>query len=880
MKLHLLLVLFATTTALAAGPVLKVIRSGGAGLGLLKNGGFEVAEQLKPAFWQAAPQGCQLAPGEGRNRSQALRCENPTGKGWFGCSATIQLNRSSLAPLVVRGWSKAENVAGGADSDYSLYVDLVYTDGTPLWGQSASFRCGTHDWERRELMILPEKPVKTATLHCLFRNHAGRVWFDDVELEEVKAEAGTALFQGVPVEVVRPAAGPARSWTSFFKERQDAEEVRQWAGLESGFAWPSLFLVRDVQTNSDFFAFENGACPELGLKLEADCERRGGALDFRGRISDTSGRDRAITLVFACPRRGAGSRWGDDLRRQRVVQGQGDFANQISVRCGAGAMSLYPMGGVWNERNGLALAIDMAQPAQYRIGYQAGLQLLYLAYDFGLVKETERFPGGADFRFALYPFDSRWGFRAAWQKLMELYPSYFLVRSKDQGIWMPFTDVSRVQDWQDFGFRYHEGNNTVPWDDEHGILSFRYTEPMTWWMPMKKELARTPAEAGRIRDELLQGRNDSQRRLAEVTRTAAMFDETGQPGLRFLDTPWCNGAVWSLNPNPFLVPPAGEGTAVNPPQAESPAFNAATVHWNEAIKEQLYGPKAKGQLDGEYLDSLEGYVTAELNFRRDHFRQTTVPLTFSSDTRQPALFKGLAVFEFTKWMSEDVHRLGKLMFANGVPYRFSILCPWLDVLGTETDWLQGGKYRPASLVQMDLWRSLSGAKPYLLLMNTDYDKFTPDLVEKYFQRCLFYGMWPGFFSHDAADNPYWQNPKWYNRDRPSFKRYIPLVKRVAEAGWQPLTYASIGNPGIQAERFGPAADGTVFLTVFNDTAEAQEGRLVVEAGRLGFSASPPTVRELLSAQNQPWSQDGWLIRLQSQETKVFAMTGEAPVSVR
>jgi hypothetical protein len=54
---------------------------------------------------------------------------------------------------------------------------------------------------------------------------------------------------------------------------------------------------------------------------------------------------------------------------------------------------------------------------------------------------------------------------------------------------------------------------------------------------------------------------------------------------------------------------------------------------------------------------------------------------------------------------------------------------------------------------MDLLRSMSGAKPYLLLMNTDYDRFTPDLVEKYFQRCLFYGMWPGFFSHNAADRP-------------------------------------------------------------------------------------------------------------------------------
>ena len=98
----------------------------------------------------------------------------------------------------MRGWSKAQNVSGGADSGYSLYVDLIYADGTPLWGQTGNFRCGTHDWEQREFVILPDKPVKTLTLHCLFRGHAGKVWFDDVRLE-VKAEDGAVLFQGVPV---------------------------------------------------------------------------------------------------------------------------------------------------------------------------------------------------------------------------------------------------------------------------------------------------------------------------------------------------------------------------------------------------------------------------------------------------------------------------------------------------------------------------------------------------------------------------------------------------------------------------------------------------------------------------------------------------------
>ena len=273
-------------------------------------------------------------------------------------------------------------------------------------------------------------------------------------------------------------------------------------------------------------------------------------------------------------------------------------------------------------------------------------------------------------------------------------------------------------------------------------------------------------------------------------------------------------------------------------------------------------------MDGEYLDSLEGYVTADLNFRREQFRYTTVPLTFDPETKQPALFKGLAVFEFTRWFSEEVHGLGKLTFANGVPYRFTYLCPWLDVLGTETDWVRLGKYHPPSDEQMDLWRTMSGSKPYLLLMNTDYDVFTSDMVERYFERSLFYGMFPGMFSHNAADNPYWQNPKWYNRDRPLFKKYLPLVKRVAEAGWQAVTDAECDNAQVLVERFGTESAGTLFFTLFNDTQFRQAGRLRIDSRALGLK-EPLRAKELIS--DRPCDLSSEPIELEPQQAKVITV---------
>ncbi|MFO1498942.1 MAG: hypothetical protein U1G07_11220 [Verrucomicrobiota bacterium] len=834
----------------------RVVREMGQSTNLLRNAAFEESQGKALNGWSSAPQGMRLAPGEGRSGSVGLACEASEERGWYGASQMLALDRAAVAPLIVSGWSKAVDVTGGADSGYSLYVDLTYADGTTLWGRTAHFRTGTHDWERRELVILPEKPVRRLTLNCLLRGHAGKVWFDDLAVTEAAAPAGNIFFQGAPVSV---AAVSGRGGTQVVS-RSTGDGLKldlaggrvaslQVNGRELAGQAPSGFLARDVGANSDVHAFVDDHCPELSLQVQAKVTSFRNHLSVEGRVRDTSGRDRAILLGFALPIQAHGWTWSDDIRQTRPITGTSEFADVVTVNAGStGTQSTYPLAAIHDDRSGLALAIDMGSPAQFRLVYHAGTRQFLILYDFGLVQETKRFPSAADFRFVLYAFDPQWGFRAAFQKLTEIFPEYFEVRSRDQGIWMPFTAVSRVEGWADFGFRYHEGSNSLRFDDEHGILSFRYTEPMTWWMKMAPEVPRQEANALRIRDEYAASGRGNERQMAEATRVAAMHDGEGRPALIFRNEPWANGAVWSLNPNPWLP-------------AEP---NAATVHWNPTIREALYGPEAKGTLDGEYLDSLEGYVTAELNFRREHFIHTTVPLTFDSGTHQPALAKGLAVFEFTRWISEDLHRLHKLCFANGVPYRFGFLCPWLDVLGTETDWLSGGVYRPVSHRQLALWRTLSGGKPYLLLMNTDYDRLGSELVERYFARSLFYGMFPSMFSHNASENPYWQNPKWYNRDRPIFRRFLPVIKEVAEAGWQPVTRATCDHPQLLVERFGTDASGAGrYYTVFNDTDLPQRGLLRETPVPVPHER---VATELLTGRVLASSDGGWQIELPAQTT--------------
>ena len=48
----------------------------------------------------------------------------------------ITLNQTIPNPIKLSGWSKALNVSGASNADYAVYLDILYTNGTPLFGQS------------------------------------------------------------------------------------------------------------------------------------------------------------------------------------------------------------------------------------------------------------------------------------------------------------------------------------------------------------------------------------------------------------------------------------------------------------------------------------------------------------------------------------------------------------------------------------------------------------------------------------------------------------------------------------------------------------------------------------------------------------------------
>jgi hypothetical protein len=734
---------------------------------------------LEPGAWRPWQKGFVVKDG-------VFVCDNASdAQVQRGVSQTISLNQTKPEPIVAIAWSKADEVGGGRDSNYSLYLDLVYSDGSPLWGQVAPFNIGTHDWEKAKVIVFPEKPVKSVSFHMLLRGHSGRALFRDPELRVLKPPVGACLFDGVPVSLPDSQA--------------------------------EGFQVRDVAADSDFVRFERSA---MGLELGCNEEKTGKATFFDVTVSDTTGKDRAVTLVYSIPVPAENSLWLQDPRRSPAVEANREYMNAGRFSVGAnGRLSRYPFAALVSGNQGIGLGIDMAWPAFFRVGYNAASKELFIAYDIGLAPERTK----ARLHFCKFTFEPEWGFRAALERYYEIFPEDFRCRTPEQGLWMPFAKISDVKGWQDFGFKFKEGNNETQWDDKNNIITFRYTEPMTWWMSMPKEMPRTLenalAEARRLADE----KSD---RRAMALFTSGYYDQKGNFPARLEDTPWCNGAVWSINSMPKIK---GEVTDFK-------------NKWNPELRERLYGPKARDDLDGEYIDSSEGYVTDELDFRRDHFACAQTPLTFSLDSRKPAIFRGLISFEYIRAIAEDIHSMNKLMMANSTPHNLCWLMPQLDVVGTETDWHPDGKWRPMSDSDMLYKRSLCKGKPYCFLMNTRFEQFSHELVEKYMKRSLAYGMFPGFFSHNASQGHYFTRPELYERDRDLFKKYVPLCKLVGEAGWEPITLARSSDSHVYVERFGEK-----FLTVFNDSPERRTVTINLERN------TPQSSKELISGRTIRWT---------------------------
>ncbi|MFZ2644374.1 MAG: hypothetical protein WA117_25520 [Verrucomicrobiia bacterium] len=586
-------------------------------------------------------------------------------------------------------------------------------------------------------------------------------------------------------------------------------------------------------------------CQRLSAEQDhLDVELRYTALKDHVRIETTvqdthePRRERAVRLSYTLPVNAAGWTWHDDGRRSRVITANGTACDN-SLAIGGGRVSAYPFTSITRDANGLSLGAPMDCPRLQNFTCDAAHGYGTMV-DLGLSPLTKRIGAGkATFTTILFAHDGEWGLRAAASRFYTIFPDHFAKRSKRDGMWLYAVPVRPIANPEDFGFAFYEGWFPKAEDRAHlrekGIYLLPYTEP--WGARQVFAQARTREEMPPYEERLAQlkqwaGDKQSNAKLmrgprwevAQAILNSMPFDKEGRGYFR-VDKYSTWAQWWMTNPNPQLPEP------------------------NRAISCRRYEIEPfLANADGIYLDSVSSWLAKDLNFRVDHLDCARIPPIFDGMSGRPALLGLLSWCEFMDWLASDLHSAGKLVHMNIFPDSYRFCAHLADVLGSEVGWSR--RKRSLADVETDstslLRRMLAFQKPTTnLLQEGDFTTPQPEQpaseIEAYVKHQMFYGFFPGIATIGGEDKPgykgwkrYFSTPSQYERDRPVFKKLIPIIQTLCAAGWEPVTFARTSRDDVFVERFGSWARNNLFFTLRNNSEKEQLCNISVQAADLGM----------------------------------------------
>ena len=140
----------------------------------IENGSFETSYG-----WGAFENGYDFVTSEAHSGTRSIVAYNHG-----GAQQVVSKEISGGSTVTFGGCSKSVGASTGLAEDYSIYVDIYYTDGTYLWGQTVNFDGGTTDWvcKSNSFLVPADKTVQQMNVHALYRSDPldGTVYYDDV----------------------------------------------------------------------------------------------------------------------------------------------------------------------------------------------------------------------------------------------------------------------------------------------------------------------------------------------------------------------------------------------------------------------------------------------------------------------------------------------------------------------------------------------------------------------------------------------------------------------------------------------------------------------------------------------------------------------------
>ena len=511
--------------------------------------------------------------------------------------------------------------------------------------------------------------------------------------------------------------------------------------------------------------------------------------------------------------------WHDDVRFESEMDGSARYAHVGASPYGLyQERSIYPFGVISCTNAWLSVETDPAEPCHFAIEADSAARFFAVNYDLGVTPRTQKFPGQAAVhcRLSSRARGPANPFREVLSDFYQRHPSWYRARSPEHGLWMPFMDVAAVSNSADFGFAFYEKGGPMGRDVDYAranhILTLAYTEPWLYWLSIPDASQwNLDGAIARMRD-LAENGWGQPREFAASALLGGVKDPDGNIRMRFLNTAWNNGGRAEVSTDPEL------------PVTDALPVNRAMAEWR-----YIHGVLQDPRVDGIYLDSMS--AMEDINYDAAALAVADYPCTFTVADLKPGAASVIAHMDFTAALGGYLEAHGRQLMANFPCWYFPFYMPYIDIPGEETTWYSGPRFTPLSERQLNYRRAMSGAKPFGFLQATHFDTLTGADIEKYFRECLFWAFMPSFFSHDGANDPYWAQPAYYERDRELFRTYVPITRILSRAGWTPVSAVATDDAATWIEQFGAATDATFFITARNTAAAAREAELSWPGGR-------------------------------------------------
>lgn len=469
------------------------------------------------------------------------------------------------------------------------------------------------------------------------------------------------------------------------------------------------------------------------------------------------------------------------------------------------------------EQVGIAIALPMeptvyVSRADFSFASAAGTTsgMLSLSFDLALTPRGRgAYKRSTSFSLVLYKLDRpKWGFRAALDKYYALHPSVFgpTRTVRKQGNWLPFQSTVDIQNHSDFGFVFQEGGSggtAAQIMNTEGCGIFPYIEPHVIHWPINGSGPCHTGESWSNWTANISGCatwSEVYQSVIDCVAHPAAYNTSATGGaLPILCNEIDSSALFGPSRERWFFRP--ENVPWNQGAMLYPALNTAMVHDRRSRVAQLtnqissfYASAANGNysISGVYIDSTQGFgAPFLLNYKPEALAYTKQPPVWDS-RGGAAVLNAQDYLDFLTNLSVSLRtKYGHRLFGNAMYMLPQVqFATAFDIAGIETGW-DAAAQSPASAQDMAFVRAMSAAKPYLYLMDTSFADWTIDDTAAYHDVCLLRGIWPGFFSANAFGNLYWSQPALYNRDRPVFKHYVPLLRRINYAGWRAVPHAQV-----------------------------------------------------------------------------------------